>query len=97
MFATVEVSLGDFDLDSVIEYVEYAGYTVTKDGFDLEEGDDDDDGVSAKHRRFLIQQRSIELLDNRVTARDYLTDILELTHHASESEILERVKQVINQ
>lgn len=96
MFATVEVSLSDFDLDSVIEYVEYAGYIVTKDGFDLEEGDDDD-GVSAKHRRFLIQQRSIELLDNRVTARDYLTDILELTHHASESEILERVKQVINQ
>ena len=97
MFATVEVSLSDFDLDDVIEYVEDEGYIVTKDGFDLEEGDDDDDGVSAKHRRFLIQQRSIELLDNRVTARDYLTDILELTHHASESEILERVKQIINQ
>lgn len=96
MFATVEVSLSDFDLDDVIEYVEDEGYTVTKDGFDLEEGDDDD-VVSAKHRRFLIQQRSIELLDNRVTARDYLTDILELTHHASESEILERVKQIINQ
>lgn len=97
MFATVEVSLSDFDLDDVIEYVEYEGYTVKKDGFDLGEGDDDGDGVSAKHRRFLIQQRSIELLDNRVTARDYLTDILELTHHASESEILERVKQIINQ
>lgn len=87
MFATVEVSLSDFDLDSVIEYVEDNGYTVTKDGFDLEEGYDDG----------LIQQRSIELLDNRVTARDYLTDILGLMHHASESEILERVKQVINQ
>lgn len=97
MFATVEVSLSDFDLDSVIEYVEDEGYIVTKNGFDLGEGPDDDDGVSAKHRRFLIQQRSIELLDNRVTARDYLTDILELMHHASESEILERVKQVINQ
>lgn len=95
MFATVEVSLSDFDLDDIVEYVEDEGYTVTKDGFDLEEGDDD--GVSAKHRRFLIQQRSIELLDNRVTARDFLTDILELTHHASESEILERVKQIINQ
>ena len=96
MFATVEVSLSDFDLDDVIEYVKDEGYTVTKDGFDLEEGDDDD-SVSAKHRRYLIQQRSIELLDNRVTARDYLTDILELTHYASESEILERVKQIINQ
>lgn len=63
----------------------------------MEEGNDDYDGVSAKHHRFLIQKRSIELLDNRVTARDYLTDILELTHHASESEILERVKQIINQ
>ena len=44
-----------------------------------------------------IVDQSIEALNNRVTARDYLTDILELTHHASESEILERVKQIINQ
>ena len=78
MFATVEVSLSDFDLDDVIEYVEDEGYTVTKDGSN-------------------IVDQSIEALNNRVTARDYLTDILELTHHASESEILERVKQIINQ
>lgn len=53
--------------------------------------------VSEQSRKYNSQQEIIEMLNNRVTARDYLTDILELTHHASESEILERVKQIINQ
>ena len=87
MFATVEVSLSDFDLDDVIEYVEDEGYTVTKDG---------SNNIGTKYVYNIVDQ-SIEALNNRVTARDYLTDILELTHHASESEILERVKQIINQ
>lgn len=90
MFATVEVSLSDFDLDDVIDYVEYKGYTVTKDG------SNNDDNIGTKYEYNIVDQ-SIEALNNRVTARDYLTDILGLMHHASESEILERVKQVINQ
>ena len=90
MFATVEVSLSDFDLDDVIEYVEYEGYTVTKDG------SNNDGNIGTKYEYDIVDQ-SIEALNNRVTARDYLTDILGLMHHASESEILERVKQVINQ
>lgn len=90
MFATVEVSLSDFDLDDVIEYIEGEGYTVTKGG------SNNDDNIGTKYVYNIVDQ-SIEALNNRVTARDYLTDILELTHHASESEILERVKQIINQ
>lgn len=90
MFATVEVSLSDFDLDDVIEYIEDKGYTVTKGG------SNNDDNIGTKYVYNIVDQ-SIEALNNRVTARDYLTDILELTHHASESEILERVKQIINQ
>lgn len=92
MRATVEVSLSDFDLDDVIEYVEDEGYIVEK-ASDRK----DDKIVSEQSRKYNSQQEIIEMLNNRVTARDYLTDILELTHHASESEILERVKQIINQ
>lgn len=90
MFATVEVSLSDFDLDDVIEYIEGNGYTVTKGG------SNNDDNIGTKYVYNIVDQ-SIEALNNRVTARDYLTDILELTHHASESEILERVKQLLTQ
>lgn len=90
MFATVEVSLSDFYLDDVIEYVEGKGYTVI-------EGVRNNDGNIGTKYVYNIVDQSIEALNNRVTARDYLTDILELTHHASESEILERVKQIINQ
>ena len=90
MFATVEVSLSDFDLDDVIEYIEDNGYTVTKDG------SNNDYNIGTKYE-YNIVDKSIEALNNRVTARDYLMDILELTHYASESEILERVKQIINQ
>ena len=90
MFAKVEVSLSDFDLDDVIQYVEDKGYTVvTKDGSNKYK-------IGTKYVYNIVDQ-SIEALNDRVTARDYLTDILELTHHASESEILERVKQIINQ
>lgn len=92
MFATVEVSLSDFDLDDVIEYVEDEGYIVEK-ASDRK----CDDIVNEQTRKFNSQQEIIAMLNNRVTARDYLTDILELTHHASENEILERVKQIINQ
>lgn len=92
MFATVEVSLSDFDLDDVIEYVEDEGYIVEK-ASDRKH----DEIVSEQSRKYNSQEEIIEMLNNRVTARDYLTDILELTHHASESEILERVKQIINQ
>lgn len=88
MPATVEVSLSDFDLEDIKWYLEDNGYTVTKGG------SDNDDNIWYVYN---IVDQSIEALNNRVTARDYLTDILELTHHASESEILERVKQIINQ
>lgn len=92
MGPTVEVSLSDFDLDDVIEYVEDEGYIVEK-ASDRKH----DEIVSEQSRKYNTQQQIIEMLNNRVTARDYLMDILELSHHASESEILERVKQIINQ
>lgn len=90
MYQTIEVSLSDFDLDDVINYLEDEGYTVTKGG------SSNDDNIGTKYVYNIVDQ-SIEALNNRVTARDYLTDILELTHHASDEEILDRVKQIINQ
>lgn len=90
MFATVEVSLRDFDFDDIIKYVEDEGYIVT------EKGSNNDGNIRTKYVYNIVDQ-SIEALNNHVTARDYLTDILELTHHASDEEILDRVKQIINQ
>ena len=91
MFATVEVSLRDFDFDDIIKYVEDEGYIIV-----TEKGSNNDDNIRTKYVYNIVDQ-SIEALNNSVTARDYLTDILELTHHASDEEILDRVKQIINQ
>lgn len=84
----VSIDLDVFDEDDLVEYLENCGYEVTKE---------DDNDLSGSDLDFNVTEYCAKRLSNRVTARDFLTDILELTHHASESEILERVKQVINQ
>ena len=85
---TIEVDLSDFETDEIIEYLKDEGYSVTKptekfNSFELAEDIDID--------------RCQEMLNNKVTAKDFLTDILGLLHVATEEEIIERVKQIINQ
>lgn len=84
----VSIDLDVFDEDDLVEYLEDSGYKVTKE---------DDNDLSGLDLDFNVTEYCANRLSNRVTARDFLTDILELTHHAGESEILERVKQIINQ
>lgn len=84
----VSIDLDIFDEDDLVEYLEDCGYKVTKE---------DDNDLSGLDLDFNVTEYCANRLSNRVTARDFLTDILELTRHASESEILERVKQIINQ
>lgn len=84
----VSIDLDVFDEDDLVEYLEDSGYKVTKE---------DDNDLSGLDLDFNATEYCANRLSNRVTARDFLTDILELTHHASDGEILERVKQIINQ
>lgn len=88
----VSIDLDVFDEDDLVEYLEDSGYKVTKEDDNDLSGWDQDFNVT-----FNVTEYCANRLSNRVTARDFLTDILGLMHHASESEILERVKQVINQ
>ena len=85
---SIEVYLSDFDTDDIVEYLESEGYSVTKatekcNSFELE--------------KYIDIDRCQEMLNNIVTAKDFLTDILGLLHVATEEEIIERVKQIINQ
>lgn len=84
---TIYVDLCDFETDEIIEYLEDMGYCITKN-----------DSVEVLN---IAEDIDIDIcqavLSNRVTAKDFLTDILGLQHLVSEEQILKRVKEIINQ
>lgn len=83
---TIDVSLEDFDVDEIVEYLEDNGYIVTpKETGVVAESDPQVEGICRSR------------LSYRPSARDFLTDILELQHLASEDQIIDRIKQIINQ
>ena len=84
----VLIDLDIFDEDDLVEYLEDCGYKVTKE---------DDNDLSGLDLDFNATEYCANRLSNRVTARDFLTDILGLQHLASEELILKRVKEIINQ
>lgn len=84
---TIDVDLCDFGTDEIIEYLEDMGYSITKN-----------DSVSVLNIAEDIDiDRCQAVLNDRVTAKDFLTDILGLQHLVSEEQILKRVKEIINQ
>lgn len=84
---TIDVDLCDFGTDEIIEYLEEEGYSITKN-----------DTVSVLNIAEDIDiDRCQAVLNDRVTAKDFLTDILGLQHLVSEEQILKRVKEIINQ
>lgn len=84
---TIDVDLCDFGTDEIIEYLEDMGYSITKM-----------DSVSVLNIAEDIDiDRCQAILSNRVTAKDFLTDILGLQHLATNLSIIERVKEIINQ
>lgn len=84
---TIDVDLCDFETDEIIEYLEEEGYSITKN-----------DTVAVLNIAEDIDiDRCQAVLNDRVTAKDFLTDILGLQHLVSEEQILKRVKEIINQ
>lgn len=84
---TIDVDLCDFETDEIIEYLEEEGYSITKN-----------DTVAVLNIAEDIDiDRCQAVLSDRVTAKDFLTDILGLQHLVSEEQILKRVKEIINQ
>lgn len=84
----VSVDLDMFDEDDLVEYLEDCGYKVTKE---------DDNDLFGLDLDFNVTEYCANRLSNRVTARDFLTDILGLQHLAPNYQIIERVKEIINQ
>ena len=84
---TIDVDLYDFETDEIIKYLEDMGYSITKN-----------DSVAGLNLAECIDiDRCQAVLSDRVTAKDFLTDILGLQHLVSEEQILKRVKEIINQ
>lgn len=84
---TIDVDLCDFETDEIIEYLEDMGYSITKN-----------DSVAVLNIAEDIDiDRCQAILSNRVTAKAFLTDILGLQHLATNYQIIERVKEIINQ
>lgn len=82
----VVVSLADFDEDDIVNYLEDNGYVVTPK----------ETGVVAESD-LQVEDICRSRLSYRPSARDFLTDILGLQHLASEDQIIDRIKQIINQ
>lgn len=86
--AFVLINLDIFDEDDLVEYLEDCGYKVTKEY---------DNDLSELDLDFNVTEYCANRLSNRVTARDFLTDILGLQHLAPNYQIIERIKEIINQ
>ena len=85
----VNVDLGDFEDDELIEELEDRGYTIDKDE------EDDDDEVPETSRKRMPSSYTIKRCFDRHQLRTHLENITGCGGYASNEELLEQLKYLL--
>lgn len=85
----VNVDLGDFEDDELIEKLEDRGYTIEKDE------EDDDDEVSETSRKRMPSSYTIKRCFDRHQLRAHLENITGCGGYVSNEELLEQLKYLL--
>ena len=85
----VNVDLGDFEDDELIEELEDRGYTIDKDE------EDDDDEVSETSRKRMPSSYTIKRCFDRHQLRTHLENITGCGGYVSNEELLEQLKYLL--
>lgn len=85
----VNVDLGDFEDDELIEELEDRGYTIEKDE------EDDDDEVSETSRKRMPSSYTIKRCFDRHQLRAHLENITGCGGYVSNEELLEQLKYLL--
>ena len=85
----VNVDLGDFEDDELIEELEDRGYTIEKDE------EDDDDEVSETSRKRMPSSYTIKRCFDRYQLRNHLENITGCGGYVSNEELLEQLKYLL--
>ena len=85
----VNVDLGDFEDDELIEELEDRGYTIDKDE------EDDDDEVSETSRKRMPSSYTIKRCFDRHQLRTHLENIAGCGGYVSNEELLEQLKYLL--
>ena len=85
----VNVDLGDFEDDELIEELEDRGYTIDKDE------EDDDDEVSETSRKRMPSSYTIKRCFDRHQLRTHLENITGCGSYVSNEELLEQLKYLL--
>ena len=86
----VNVDLGDFEDDELIEELEDRGYTIDKDE------EDDDDEVPETSRKRMPSSYTIKRCFDRHQLRSHLENITGCGGYVSNEELLEQLKYLLN-
>ena len=85
----VNVDLGDFEDDELIEELEYRGYTIDKDE------EDDDDEIPETSRKRMPSSYTIKRCFDRHQLRTHLENITGCGGYVSNEELLEQLKYLL--
>lgn len=85
----VNVDLGDFEDDELIEELEDRGYTIDKDE------EDDDDEIPETSRKRMPSSYTIKRCFDRHQLRTHLENITECGGYVSNEELLEQLKYLL--